>query len=275
MLSRIHIPHPALSEFVISIMTVDAELPDCISEVATPYPPTPHQSIIFYGNDRISMKKEGAADFELQPTTVVIGPQYTRVNLLVHKRLKAVRVDFYPGGLYRLLGIPMIRLFDGGFNALDILGNEVGSVNEQISNTEDNESRAAVIERFLLEKRFALKDSLPIDQALKLLMRNDGNLKIEKVAALSCLSLRQFERKCMERLGITPKAYARIARFSKAYRLREANPRLTWTAIAHEAGYFDQMHFIKDFKEFAGVTPRIYEEAMSCTPFRMQADLIV
>ncbi len=102
-------------------MTIDAVLPDAATDVVTPYPPTPHQSIIFYGNDRIKMQKEGMNSFELQASVVVIGPQYTRVNLMVAKRLKAVRVDFHAGGLYRLLGIPMTHLFDGGFNALDIL----------------------------------------------------------------------------------------------------------------------------------------------------------
>ncbi len=266
---------PALQEFVISISAIDVMLPNGVDEVVTPYPPTPHQSIIFYGNHPIKMQKEGWKHFDLQPSTVVIGPMYTRVNLIVRKRLKAVRVDFHPGGLYRLLGIPMTHLFDGGFNALEILGTEMNGINQQLLDAPDNETRKNVVENFLLEKRNRLKTTLPFDFAIKELIQSDGNIPIEKIASLACLSLRQFERKCAERIGMSPKTFARIARFSKAYRLREAQPDLTWTAIAHEAGYFDQMHFIRDFKEFAGVTPSIIEEALSGTPFRMQADLVV
>ncbi len=83
-------------------MTIDAVLPDAATDVVTPYTPTTHQSIIFYGNDRIKMQKEGMNRFELQPSVVVIGPQYTRVNLMVAKSLNAVRIDFHPAGLYRL-----------------------------------------------------------------------------------------------------------------------------------------------------------------------------
>jgi AraC-like DNA-binding protein len=273
--SKVYIPHAALQEFVISIIAIDALLPDGIDEVETPYPPTPHQSIIFYCDHPIRMQKEGWDHFDLQPTIVVVGPQYTRVNLVVRERLKAVRVDFYPGGLYRLLGIPMTHLFDGGFNALEVFGNEMNVIHQQLLDSPDNETRKNIVEEFLLEKRNHLKTTLPFDFAMRELMRNDGNISIEKIASFACLSLRQFERKCSERIGMPPKSFARIIRFSKAYRLREAHPHLTWTAIAHEAGYFDQMHFIRDFKEFAGVTPSIIEEALLETPFRMQADLIV
>jgi AraC-like DNA-binding protein len=221
------------------------------------------------------MQKQGWDHFDLQPSIVVVGAMYTRVNLIVRKRLKCVRVDFFPGGLYRLLGIPMTHLFDGGFNAFDILGNEMAEINEKILEAPDNDTSKSIVEEFLMKKRNQLKTTLPFDFAMRKLMRNDGNISIEKIASLACLSLRQFERKCVERIGMPPKSFARIVRFSKAYRLREARLALTWTAIAHEAGYFDQMHFIRDFKEFAGVTPQIIEEALSGTPFRMQADLIV
>ncbi len=72
---------------------------------------------------------------------------------------------------------------------------------------------------------------------------------------------------------MNPKAYARIVRFSKAYRLHETFPQLSWTEIAHTAGYFDQMHLIKDFKEFAGVNPSVIEQQLLHTPLRMQKDL--
>ena len=70
-----------------------------------------------------------------------------------------------------------------------------------------------------------------------------------------------------------PKLFARIIRFSKAYRLRENFPNMNWTSIAHECGYFDQMHFIRDFKEFAGVSPRIIEKELEQLPVRLQASM--
>lgn len=256
------------------IHAVEADLPTGIEEAVTPYPPTPLQSLIFYGDDRIKMKKEGTSTFELQPSIVVVGPQYTRVNLMVTKRIKAIRVDFKPGGLYRVLRIPMHELYDAGFNAVEILGQQMEQLNEQILNASNLDAAKNYVEDFLLTKRNKLVTSLPFDEAMFELMKSEGNLSIEKAASIACLSLRQFERKCKERIGMAPKSFARISRFSKAYRLRESNPNLSWTSIAHLSGFFDQMHMIRDFKEFAGVAPTLLEQDLSQTPFRMQANIM-
>ena len=219
------------------------------------------------------MSRTDNTGFHRQPLTAVIGPQVSRVNIKVENQLSAVRVDFLPGGLYRMLGIPMNELFDGGFDALDFFGVEMRHINEQLQQTSDLEKCKNIVEKFLLNKIAKLKQFLPFDSAINVLLNNHGDVAINKIASLSCLSLKQFERKCKERLGMTPKLYARILKFSKAYRLHESFPNLSWIKIAYEAGYYDQMHMIRDFKEFAGVNPSVIEQQLLSTPLRMQKDL--
>jgi len=125
-------------------------------------------------------------------------------------------------------------------------------------------------EKFLLNKISSLKEKLPFDQALNMLLISNGMLTIEKTASIACQSLKQFERKCRDRIGMNPKMYARILKFSNAYRMHEASPNISWTQIAHKAGYFDQMHMIRDFKTFAGVNPSVIEQQLRSTPIPMQ-----
>ena len=212
-------------------------------------------------------------DFSKQPLTVLVGPQFSRVNIKVHRQLSAIRADFLPGGLYRLLGIPMHELLDGGFDAIDFFGPEMTCINEQLQHISNLEDGKNIVEKFLLRQVASLKGILPFDAALRMLLHHNGSLPIEKTAAMSCLSMKQFERKCRERIGMNPKMYARILRFSKAYRLHEACPQLSWTQIAYDAGYYDQMHMIRDFKAFAGVNPSVIERQLLSTPLRMQKDL--
>ncbi len=242
-------------------------------EAVNPYPPTPFQSLLFYCNDPVSMCRGDNINFEKQPLSVIVGPQYSRVNIKVKNCLRAIRVDFVPGGLYRLLGIPMHELFDNGFDALHFFGDEMKSINKQLQNISNLTEGKSIVEAFLLKHVSQLKPWLPFDAALQVLLNNNEALSIEKMASLSCLSIKQFERKSKERIGMNPKLYARIFKFSKAYRLREAFPQLTWTNIAHTAGYYDQMHMIKDFKLFAGVNPSVIEKQLQSTPLRMQKDL--
>lgn len=211
--------------------------------------------------------------FEKQPVSVLVGPQHSRVNVKVSGQLNAIRVDFAPGGMFRMLGIPMVELFDGGFDAVEFFGAQIKEVNERLSEITEPAQGKTIVEKFLLQRSGKLKCRLPVDTALRLMLIQDGREDIEQAASLSCLSLKQFERKCRERVGMNPKTFARILRFSKAYRMHEAFPELSWTSIAHEAGYYDQMHMIRDFKIFAGVTPTVIEKQLLSTPLRMQRDL--
>jgi AraC-like DNA-binding protein len=85
--------------------------------------------------------------------------------------------------------------------------------------------------------------------------------------------VRQVERISLARLGLSPKAFARVVRFSAAYRLHEERPGLRWTDIAYQCGYFDQMHLIRDFRDFAGMPPGVIERALAQTELRLQANL--
>jgi AraC-like DNA-binding protein len=269
---KTYIPHPALQPFVLSISTVNALLPEGMREAVSPYPPTPFQSLMFYCNHPISMGRVGGI-FQKQPCTVLIGPQVSRVNIKVHDQLRALRVDFVPGGMHRMFGLPMHELLDKGLDTFDLLGPGIGRLNDRLQNTGSLEEAKSVVEDFLMEQVRNGRSLLPFDHAIRSLMEEDGNMPIERVASLSCLSLKQFERNCRDRIGMSPKMFARILRFSKAYRLHEAMPQLSWTSIAHASGYFDQMHMIRDFRVFAGVNPSVIEKQLLSTPLRMQKDL--
>ena len=219
------------------------------------------------------MGKTDTTYFDKQPLTVLTGPQFSRVNIKVCNRLNAIRVDFLPGAMYRMLGIPMNELVDGGFDAVDFFGAEIRTINHQLQHISDLEEGKNIVEKFLLKKITRLKNNLPFDSAMCVLLKNNGIMTVEQTASLACLSVKQFERKCKERVGLGPKTYARILRFSKAYRLHEAFPHLSWTKITYEAGYYDQMHLIRDFKVFAGVNPTTIEQQLLSTPLRMQKDI--
>jgi AraC-like DNA-binding protein len=270
---QFYTPHIMLQEFINCIMVVHVEVDPGDAPMVSPYPPSPQNSLFFYINDQIKMQKDAAASFVLQPRSVMVGPQLTRVTLDINKSHKAVRVGFHPGGMYRMLGIPMVRMVDESYDATDVFGNELQEVNNKLQEAGSFDEIHGVIEKFLLKKLSTLKKALPFDMAMMELLRLNGNVAVEKMAKMACLSLRQFERVSKERIGLPPKLFARLVRFSKAYRLRESSATLSWTSIAYECGYFDQMHLIRDFKGFAGVAPGIIEKQLEHTPVRLQAHL--
>ncbi|HSK12889.1 MAG TPA: helix-turn-helix transcriptional regulator [Phnomibacter sp.] len=265
--------HPALQPFVKSIV-VDAFESDAPDDgYLGMYPPTPQHVILFYLGHTIKARIGQEGSLDPQGRMVVVGPQIKCVEVTVPRWHRVLVVRFQPGGLFRLLGLPMAEIVDEGVPGADLLGKQADELLDRLRNIPDNRDICRHVEIFLLSKAERLMPALPLDEALNIVWQRQGNISVDEMASLACLSVRQFERRCLERIGMSPKLYTRITRFSNAYRLYEAYPHLSWTDVAHRAGYFDQMHFIRDFKQFTGATPTAFERTLSTTPVRLQADI--
>lgn len=96
----------------------------------------------------------------------------------------------------------------------------------------------------------------PVQRAIDALAAANGNADLDALARHANISPRQFRRRCLEESGLTPKHLSRVLRFRHACQIaRAAGRRLDWAVIALDAGYYDQSHFIRDFREFTGRTP--------------------
>ena len=78
-------------------------------------------------------------------------------------------------------------------------------------------------------------------------------------------SQKHFSDLFRKSVGVTPKAYLKIMRFQKALRTIDAAGDIDWATVAAECGFYDQSHFINDFKHFSGFTPEQY--AKMCTNY--------
>ncbi|TFF40794.1 AraC family transcriptional regulator [Mucilaginibacter psychrotolerans] len=257
-------PHPALSGYISHMMVVEARF-DHASLQFSPFPPAPQHTINFYPRDAVTAHINN--DIQKLPASVIIGPQVSRVNIAMGAHHVIVSVAFMPGGMHRLLKMPMHELYDEPFDATLLLGYEMAEVNEQLQAAQTAIEMKNVVERYMMKK---LKHSnlLPWECAMKAQLQ--GHITIENSASLACLSLRQYERRTKEIMGYSPKIFSRLVRFSKAYRLKESRPSLSWTHIAYTCGYYDQMHLIKDFKEFAGVLPGTLAKQINKAPALLQ-----
>ena len=97
-----------------------------------------------------------------------------------------------------------------------------------------------------------------INHAINTISQTRGKITIENLASETCLSRKQFERKFSELIGITPKQYLKTIRLQYSLYLKSRNDKLNITDIAYEVGYYDQAHFINEFKMQTGFTPKQY-----------------
>ena len=267
MFQQFYQPHPALKGFVNNIMIHQVELDSTQIQKSFPIPPLPEHCLFFYVRDKSDAEAISTKKVETLPSCTVVGPNVSRHSITPGRNHLMIKVGFQPGGLYRFLGIPMNELFcKDAFNAEDFFGEEIIEVNAMLQEAVSFTAMKIIVEGFLLNHVDKLKQALPIDEVLPLLIKQRGLIKIDELASHSCLSIRQFERVFQQRIGLPPKYFSRLVRFAQAWIIKEQQPGISWIKIAYECGYFDQMHLIRDFQEFAGVNPSAIETELLNSP---------
>ncbi|MEM9390328.1 MAG: AraC family transcriptional regulator [Bacteroidota bacterium] len=170
---------------------------------------------------------------------------------------RMIGIKFKPAGLYYLFGLEMSSLVDKvvelesalGGRALDLvkIANQYGNVQESVEK----------IQAYLLNCVSRNYEVTKLERAIDLVLHQRGLVSIEELSDVVALSERQFARVFKKSVGLTPKKYCRIVRFAHIFRLIQ-NADNRWIQIALDSGFFDQSHFIKDFKEFTGEDPSKY-----------------
>jgi AraC-like DNA-binding protein len=148
----------------------------------------------------------------------------------------------------------------------EVLGLSVKNFHHRLFETPNLAQRITLIEAFLLQKlnnhdktNFRMAE---IGYILNRLNTNASEYDMTTIAKNQGMSSRHLRTLVQQHTGLTPKLYNKINRFQNSLKLISKNGK-SLTDIAYEAGYFDQSHFIKDFKSFTGVTPSSFVENIS------------
>lgn len=127
---------------------------------------------------------------------------------------------------------------------------------EQLVEAPDHAARVRRLEDFLLKRIGSAQPDALVSAAVSWIERAPPGARIDALVRHIGLSQSALERRFRRVVGATPKRFASLVRLQSILRLRGTGA--TLTSIAHAAGYFDQAHFIHDFKRVAGLAPEAY-----------------
>ena len=164
----------------------------------------------------------------------------------------------YPYAIPRLFAFPASDFTDISPDLESVFGKEGKLLEEQISTAGDNPARVEIASGFLHRKLSVSGRELPSTyRAINSIIESAGSVRISELAREHAISTRQFERRFKELAGLSPKLYSRVVRFQSATQHKFEGVR-DLTQIAYACGYYDQSHFINDFRQFSGYTPKEY-----------------
>jgi AraC-like DNA-binding protein len=190
------------------------------------------------------------------PRVVLIGVKtQRRGELRICGTVDSFTILFQPAGLGVLLGLPAQEFTDQDFDAEQVFGPVIARFQEQLADCRTFEERISIANQFLLRHAQAVRTRDGVSAAAMEMLRRAGGTRIPIMAERAGLGLRQFERRFVQRVGVSPKLFARIARFEAALDGMARSPQRSWTEVAHRFGFYDQMHMVHDFSRFTSETP--------------------
>jgi AraC-like DNA-binding protein len=171
-----------------------------------------------------------------------------------------VGIHFKPGGAKPFLGLPAGDLHNRAVTLDDLWGvRDAARIVARLHEAPTSRAKFALLERTLLAVAFRpLARSPAATFALAELKRDCSVRSSADVARELQMSQRRFIQIFRDEIGLTPKLYTRIERLQGVLRRVELIDDVDWADVASSCGYFDQSHFIHDFREFTGLRPSDY-----------------
>ncbi len=183
--------------------------------------------------------------------------EYTRIEAPAN--LSMIGVEFKPGGAYPFFGLPMSELGESSIELDCIWGPAAQNFRDSILECSTEEDRFHLVENMLLSRLEVCDDPQPaIDYSIQMILASSSGVPMRTVADHAGMDHKRFINRFENVAGVTPKLFSRICRFQRALCTLSGNGHVDLTTVAMSCEYFDQAHFIKEFKEFSGLTPGEY-----------------
>lgn len=247
-------PAPALRHLIRYYYQTDAELRG--RTVLQPVPARSPQAIEITFGTPYTVHRLDRGTAEQAHSIALIGAQtFRRVDLVMQGNVDAFTIVFQPGGLFLLFAVPGEVLTNDHFEGESALGRRLGELARRLGDATRFGDRISIANEYFCTMRPASNAIAGMPEAAVEILSRSGCVRVSELARSAGIGIRQFERRFRYEIGVSPKLYARIARFEAALRRKAAAPEMAWTDIAHALHYYDQMHMVHDFNRLSGDSP--------------------
>jgi AraC-like DNA-binding protein len=209
--------------------------------------------IIFHYGDPYEIKLVDRWD--RQPMALLAGQLSNYFFLRNTGRSVILGIKFKPAGITQLFNLSMDSITDNVIELPAALQRKLNFSVDSLSVGMNTQGLAVVDEQLTNLIPKALPET--VEKAIGRIRDTRGVLSVNKLCSMLQISERQLERHFKKYIGLSPKFYTRIVRFSYIFEVLQ-NKKMSWSQLGLECGFYDQSHFIKNFREFTGEDPSDY-----------------
>ncbi len=251
---RTYTPAPKLTGVVNCYWTLEA--PAQVSAEKQHIVPDGCMEMIFHYGDAFRQYMPDGSSL-VQPLCFVFG-QVTRPLAIEPTGATGIfSVRFQPEGFAAFATMPVSNMENRAVPLDELFGADGSLLATAVLNAGQTEARIRLVEDFLIEKLITEESvSTLIRSSIELIMQLNGQVSVGELTDSLHVNRRQLERKFMKNTGLSVKQLSQIVRLQATLKRLAGQRPGTLTAVAHAGNYYDQAHFIRDFRSFTGMSPK-------------------
>jgi len=219
--------------------------------------PCGNVTLVFHYGSPSKFKKRNSSEY-IESNLVICGQQTSYYDLSLSGKTGMILIVFKPHGVKSFFNFPINELLNENLSLQDLTKNEAIELEDKLFNSKNNKQRITHLENFLTKRLILNRDFERIEHAIKIIENSNGQIKTQVLAQEVCLGIKQFERTFSKHIGIHPKKFICIVRFQNVIQMKKKYNNAKMYQLAFDNGYYDQSHFINDFKNLTGLAPRIF-----------------
>ena len=250
-------PHPGLQPYIEKFWTLET----------APSDPYPMEHLITpNGTEGLILSyQQPAQTFVLHTVRIPLPEAYVYANpdrpwrVITEGPSGVLGVFFKAGSLHHLFKTSMSDVVGQVAELQAFLGSRpIRVLLEKLADAKPHQ-RIALVEDFFSNYFCLAPCRLTMAQHIvHLIQQQQGRVSVESIAHQVGVSRRTIEKQFVEKVGLSPKFYSRMMRFTAVQQYLALHPHACWLDITHHFGYYDQSHLVKDFHSFAGSSPLAY-----------------
>lgn len=249
-------PHPQLRQYVDKMWAFESEGRAPQEDMKLIVPNGSPKLTIPYRNGVSGSNKDG---FRLVKESSIIFIGMCNVPTVVDLENDAphgnIGIEFSPLGAYRLFRLRHAEMKNKIFIIDEILGRSAREIQEIIANTESVDKKIQILQTFLIRLLTRSEQDQILDYCIQQIKNSKGMMNVSDLASKTGYSTKWIYEKFMEKVGLSPKSLSSIIRFSQFYEQWARQPESDFFNKDLRNYFYDQSHFIKDFKRFTGLSP--------------------
>lgn len=182
----------------------------------------------------------------------------TASKILFQQRIDCLGIRFNPGGAFKMFGIDMSALAKSDHQRY-FFETHIALLQPQLNELQTTAARLMLIENWFLAKVRQQQLGLGFfEHFVSHFLKTDENFEL--LVEQQPLSRRQLERKFQLEIGVSPAHLKQLHRIKRARELIARNPAVQLSHVAQDCGFYDQAHFIRNFRKITGQTPGQYKQ---------------